>query len=166
METEKKNFNDEVKRLIDQEPLQNTNYYCIELYATDDGKLMFGCQTGWVKEFEPNSLKSVRKACFVYPEKMRKLLKDLKKIPLIINDKNDYFIFLLFGGFGIVTQNIAETYFSHFIEPKETLLTYKNGYVNIDSIPNKKLEHIPSKTVRMNVLKRDNFRCLSCGESP
>ena len=85
---------------------------------------------------------------------------------LLVNTKEDLFIYILFGGHGVIVRELCEKYFSEIIGPKETVYTRSKGFLSVKNAPPHLLNRAPSKRLRMKILKRDNFRCKVCGRSP
>lgn len=156
----------EVKRIHDQSPLKDASYYSITMLGTESGDVIYSVQTNFAGYTTSRPRRELREPSFVYPEKMRDIYTELGEMSFIINDKTDLFIFILVGGHGILEKSLGETYFPNLLHPKEVVRSVTNGFQTIRSLPKHKVNHAPSAIVRMNVLKRDNFRCKICGRSP
>lgn len=73
----------------------------------------------------------------------------------------------MFGGFGLVERRALPSYYSDPEEPHETARdSCGSGFRSLDLLPKSKIQHAPTKKLRMDVLKRDGARCLICGRSP
>jgi len=104
-------FIDEIVRLRTQQPIAGAEYYYISLFGSKDGKISYSIQSHWCGYTETNPRREIRKASIIDQEKMLSLLKDISEPGLLVNDKKDLFIFLLFGGHGVITKSLAEKYF-------------------------------------------------------
>src|SRR5205085_5802922 len=159
-------FTEQVRRLQTLEPLSNTSYYCITLLGTDDGEIESSCQTSFRGYTETKPRREIRVASTVKPQAMLSALAAIGEPGLLVNTKRDLFIYLLFGGHGVIEQTLCEQYFSEVISPKETIYSYAKGFLSVDGVPPQVFNRAPSKKLRMEVLKRDSFRCKICGRSP
>ena len=155
----------EIARLQFQKPIENADYYCITLLGNEDGTIEHSVYSQFAG-YTNKPRREIRKARFVNPEKLRDLFHELKEPAVIINDEKDLYIFLLIGGHGIIERSLAEKQISDLLQPEICIQSFSKGYLNAKGLPNQKLNHAPTKKVRMNVLKRDNFRCRICGRSP
>ena len=79
----------------------------------------------------------------------------------------DFSLFMnFFGGNGLITKDLCEKYLSKIIKPQENIKTYYGGYQDFESIAKNKFHRAANPKLRMEILKRDNFRCKICGSSP
>ncbi len=159
-------FIEEVKRLHIQKPTKNADYYCITLLGDENGKINRSVQSNFAGFTDDKPRREIREASFVDPEKMRDALNTIKELSFIVNDKKDLYIYLLVGGHGIIEKSLAEEFFGDLIKPKIVVRSYSKGFLNSENLQKQKTNHIPTATVRMNVLKRDNYKCRVCGRSP
>lgn len=157
----------ELKRLFSQNFLRNTEYFQFSLFFEEDGQSNYSFMTNWCGNDEENPLIELREPSLMIPDKAISLFKDIKEPLLIINDKKDFGLFINFyGGNGLITKEICQTYLTELIKPKKNIKTYYGGYQNLESIPKSKFNRAATPKVRMKILKRDNLRCKVCGASP
>ena len=159
-------FAEQVKLLQTQEPLANASYYCITFLGTDDGRIETSCQTSFRGYTETTPRREIRAASTVIPEKMISLLASIGEPGLLVNTRRDVFIYLLFGGHGVIEQTLCEQFFSEIVSPKETVYSYAKGFLSVKNVSPQVFNRAPSKKLRMEVLKRDGRRCKICGRSP
>ncbi|HFK5583432.1 HNH endonuclease [Elizabethkingia anophelis] len=163
----KKNLGIELKRLISQKPLENTEYYQFSIYSEENSKFSYTFMTNWCGNDENNPLIEIREPSLIIPDIAIQLFKDIKEPLLVINNKHDFGYFMhLFGGNGLITKGLCELYLPELIKPKKNIKTYYGGYHNIESIPKTKFNRAATPKLRMRILKRDNLRCKICGASP
>ncbi|MGV4413725.1 HNH endonuclease [Chryseobacterium sp. T1] len=159
-------LNTELKRLISQKPLLETEYFQCSVFFKENNKFNYTFMTNWCGNDETNPLIEIREPSLMIPDLAIQLFKDIKEPLLVINNKNDFGYFIsLFGGNGLITKELCELYLSEIIKPQKNIKTYYGGYQNIESIPRKKINRAANPKLRMEILKRDNLRCKVCGAS-
>lgn len=83
-----------------------------------------------------------------------------------MNNETELLLFFQLGGHGLIQRDIAEKYLSDVIAPQVCGRDASLGFRCIAGLPEAVLRHAPSQHLRMKVLRRDQFRCLVCGERP
>jgi hypothetical protein len=147
--------------------LEAGDYYLLEFHADPDGKPAVSKQTHWVGWSKGKPKREIREASRVSPEKTLKLLGGIGRPPLIINNVDDFGILVLFGGYGLVERSALPGHYLEFDHPGELARDSSGlGFVGLSGLPKSKLQHAPTKKLRMDILKRDGARCLICGRSP
>ncbi len=166
MEKENK-LNFELKRLINQKPLINTDYFQLSIFSIEKNRFSYSFMTNWCGNDEQNPLIEIREPSLMIPDKSIHLFKDINEPLLIINDKNDFGLFInLFGGNALITKELCDLYLSEIIKPQKNIKTFYGGYQNIESVPQSKFNRAANPKMRMKILQRDNLRCKVCGASP
>lgn len=157
----------EVEMLRTVAPLPNGYYYLFEFFADADGVPICSCQSHWAGLSKGRPRRELRKGSRMDPEAVRRQLCKIGRPPLVINSENDFGTLLIFGGFGLVERGALPSYYSDPGEPEEVVRDSSGtGYRSLSQLPKSKLQHAPTKRLRMDVLKRDGARCLICGRSP
>jgi hypothetical protein len=155
----------EVKRLRESTPLSDGYYHLFEFFA--DGKPTVSYQTEWAGWSKGSPRREMRKARGMDPGAVKALLSEIGVSPLMVNDQDAFGIFMIFGGFGLVERRALPSYYPDIEEPREMARDSSGlGFTSLGSLPKSKLQHAPTKKLRMDVLKRDRGRCLICGRSP
>jgi hypothetical protein len=72
----------------------------------------------------------------------------------------------LVGGHALIEQDVAEKHLPDVLSPGPVAHSGPLGFKSFAAIPATELQRAPTPKQRMRVLKRDNFRCRICGESP
>lgn len=159
-------FADEVKRLMSNEPADGFDYYEITLLGNSDDtvtRLVTTCFDGYT---ETKPQREIRRASFVHPKKMLRALREIGEPGLLVNDRRDLTIFLLFGGHAVIEKSLAVEFFPELIKPRETAYSYIRGSLIVSSLPKQALQHAPGRKMRMRVIKRDSYKCRICGRTP
>lgn len=156
----------EIVRLEFQETIKGADYYCIRLLGNEDGTIERSVMSHWVGFTNTKPQREIRVATIINPNNYRKAFRRLKEPSSLVNNEKDLFIYLLIGGNGLIEKTVAEKFFPELIQPLTVVNSFSKGFLKQESLPKQKINHAPTKKVRMNVLKRDNFRCRICGRSP
>lgn len=155
-----------IHKLQTQLPLPESSYYAITFLATDDGKIERYWQSqfkGWADTAKKRELREIAP---VYPLKMLQLLEDTGEPGVLVNSREDFLLYFLIGGHGVVEQSLCERFLPDLIKPKEIVRSIAKGFVVVETAPEGWLRRAPSRKDRMRLLKRDNLRCRICGRSP
>jgi hypothetical protein len=157
----------EVRRLRESAPLPDGYYYLFEFFADTDGRPASAYQTHWAGWSKGSPRRELRQASRIDPKAAWELLGKVGITPLVVNDQDSFGILTIFGGFGLVEKRALPTYYPKLEEP-ETLARDSSGvgFRSLHGLPKSKLQHAPTKKLRMEILKRDQARCLVCGRSP
>jgi hypothetical protein len=156
----------EIKRLRFQEPIEGASYHWITLLGVDDKQFRTVVDSTWAGFTDTKPRREIREAALIDPQKLKQLLIDLKQDWIIVNSERDMVLFRLLGGNGIIEKSLAKKHFPHLVKPQEVLQSYTQGWLYVDSQPETASQHAPTKKLRMEILKRDGYRCKICGRSP
>lgn len=157
----------ELKRIFRQSTLENTDYFQFSLFANEEGKFHYSYMSNWCGSDEENPNIEYREPSLMIVNKAIKLFQDIDQPLLIINDEKDLFLFLNFyGGNALITKELCRLYLSHTIQPRKNIRTYDEGFIQFEDIPKTQFNRAPNPKLRMEIFKRDNFKCKICGASP
>lgn len=157
---------EEYIRLSTQKEIESDGYYHITLTANDEGIITHSIQTIWTGYTKTKPEREMRKGrLFTHPMDVKNNLENiLEQSCVIVNTENDLFSFFLYGGHAMIEKSIAEKHLFDLIKNKECMRdSSHSGFATVEK---SKMQHAPSKKLRMKILSRDNFRCRSCGRSP
>ena len=159
-------FANKIRKLQKQKPIPGMDYFGITVLGNEDGTICRMVQTSFCGYTETKPQREIRKASFVNPERLIYALTRRNEPPLVVNNQDDFTVYILFGGHGIVESSLAIEFFPDLIDPRETAYSYTKGILNLSDLSSQILQHAPTKKVRMKILVRDGFRCRACGRSP
>lgn len=154
-------FADELDTIVD-----DALYYAFTLVASDDGVVQWQTQTNWVG---PGSkpMWEFRAASLVKPATMRSLWKAIGQPSIVVNTERALLFFMRAGGNAVIVERLFVEWFGKMLEPKECVPSrFGEGIRSLATTTKAEVQHAPSSKVRMEVLKRDAFRCRSCGQRP
>lgn len=158
---------DHVASLRKGKPLARGKYYLLGLFADSDERPTHGWFTMWVGYSDSLPRREIRRADRVHPVESMRALAASGRPALLINKPSNFIILWLFGGFGVVEERAAEAFYPAFREPREMARDSSGlGFRSVSHLSSALLQHAPSKKLRMQVLKRDQARCVLCGRSP
>ena len=108
-----------------------------------------------------------RAASPVNAENMRHLWNDIGQRSIVVNSERAFIFFMRAGGNAVVAETIFKERFGKLLEPVECVPGRLGESVRSRATATPaQLQHAPSRKVRMEVLKRDEFRCKACGQRP
>ena len=165
-EIEDDQFMLEIARLQFQIPMAGADYYCITLLGNEDGTIEKSIISHWAGFTDTKPQREIRVASIIDPQSCREAFRMLKEPSSIVSNTKDLYIYFVMGGHGIIEKSLAEKFFPDLIKPEVVVQSFSKGFLQEKSLPKQKIIHAPTKKVRMNVIKRDNFRCRICGRSP
>jgi hypothetical protein len=137
-------------------------YYALTLTADEHGDVMWASQSHWVGRGAKYSWE-LRAPCLVHPQRMLALWKSIDQPGIVVSDAETLGIFLCVGGNALVEKSLAEQRLAHVLEPIECVPGAVVSLRPLDAVPRTSLQYAPSKKLRMDVLRRDDFRCRICG---
>jgi hypothetical protein len=140
----------------------NAHYYALTLTADEDNRIMWSCQSSCVGE-GTKVMWELRGPCLVHPGKMLTLWQRIGQPGIVVGDRETFGIFLRVGGHAIVEQSLVQQLIPHVLEPVESVPGPVLGLRPLNAVPKASLDRAPSKKLRMDVLRRDRFRCRVCG---
>lgn len=153
-------------RLRTQKDIETDGYYHITITANEKGGITRSIQTSWTGYTKTIPKREIREGrLFPYPMDVKNNLENiLEQSCLIVNDENDLFLFFIFGGHAMIEKSVAKAHLIDLIQNRECMKD--SSHSGFRTVEKNKMQHAPSKKLRMEVLSRDDFRCRACGRSP
>lgn len=145
------------------------DYYALTLGANRRGHAYWGRQTHWVGFSERNPRWEIRAASLVAPEAVTSAWSEMGQGWVSVHDDAALAVYLRLGGNALVTKQVAEDRLPDVIAPSEcmhdgSIAVGGFGFLGTKHLPDEAVERrAPSRKLRMEVLKRDGFRCVVCG---
>lgn len=144
----------------------SATYYALTLTATEDGRIQTQTQTRWAG---PGSKRmwEMRVPSLVDPEKMRSAWETIGQTSVVVGSAATMALFARIGGNAVVEASLFSRWFRRLLEPRECVPNrFGEEIRTVESVGTAQLKHAPAKKLRMDVLRRDDFRCRVCGRSP
>ncbi|MFD3380735.1 MULTISPECIES: HNH endonuclease [unclassified Streptomyces] len=145
------------------------DYYALTLGADRRGRPFWSAQSHWVGWSKRNPGWEMRAASLMDPEAVANAWTEMGQGWVSVDDDISLSIFLRLGGNALVEKELAEARLPEVIAPSECLRDGAvevggAGFVGTEHLPDEAIERrAPSRKLRMQVLKRDNYRCVVCG---
>jgi HNH endonuclease len=148
------------------------DYYALTLGANRRGHSYWSAQTHWVGFSERNPRWEVRAASLVSPGGMIEIWSVMGRDWVSVHDHASLAVYLRLGGNALVAKQVAEDHLADVIAPSEcmhdgSIEVGGFGYLGTQHLPDDAVERrAPSKKLRLQIIKRDGFRCVVCGRRP
>jgi hypothetical protein len=144
----------------------DTTYYALTLTASSEGEVQWGTQTQFVGSGS-KPMWEMRAASPVIPDHMRDLWNGIGQKSIVVNSKRALMLLMRAGGNGVVAEPLFKEWFGRLLQPVECVPTrLGEGVRSRATATPAQLQHAPSRSMRMEALKRDEFRCRACGQRP
>lgn len=140
-------------------------YFAFTLIAEPDGRARWSWQSEWISEGE-KMMWEMRVPSLVEPEVMGRLWHQVGETYVVVNNDHMLALFLRMGGNALVAREVAESRLARLMEPVECVPGSLVGIRNRSDVPSKYLNRAPTPKLRMDVLRRDDFKCRICGRRP
>lgn len=141
-------------------------YFALTLTATPEGQVRTMTQT----EFAGPGSKpmwEMRRASQVHAQNMRSLWRGIGQGSVVVNSEASLAVFMRIGGNAVIEESIFTKWFGHLLGPKECVPSrVGEGVRTRESVEGPSVKYAPSRKLRMDVLRRDDFRCRICNRSP
>jgi hypothetical protein len=149
--------------------LPGSEYFALTLGVNRRGQLFWDKQTHWVGWSQRNPRWEIREASLVDPDWMMWIWRETNRSWLVVHDDLAFAIFLERGGHALFEKEFAERRIPEVIGPHECI---HDGAVEVGGLGYLATGHLadeaierraPNRTLRMRVLMRDQYRCVTCG---
>jgi HNH endonuclease len=121
--------------------------------------------TGWGPR-GPDSPFEFRKASIVYPQKMLDLWTSVGQGGWVVNNEAHLTLYVRLGGNALIETSLATRSFPELVNEREVARSGPVGFKVFQSDAREVTAKAPTPAQRMRIIKRDNYRCRVCGESP
>jgi len=145
------------------DPSETDHYYALTLSADKAANIIWSSVSQWVAEGS-KPMWEMRAPGLIDPYRVQMAWSAAGQDHMVVRDRVSLGNFLRAGGNALVVQSVARQWLPNVLQPVEC--------ASVDpSMPSQPLEviaraslaHAPSKKLRMQVLRRDDFRCRICG---
>src|SRR5579859_1187058 len=143
-------------------PRDGAEYYALSLTADDDGKIVYDIFSGFAGWADERRLHELRGARLVNPNIYRVIGEPF----VAVHDLSELSMFFTIGGHGLIERGLAELELADFLEPEPVVPDGWIGFKSASLADPGAFTYAPSPKLRMQVLKRDRYRCRICGRGP
>lgn len=145
---------------------ENGEYFQVSLIADESGKPFWEMQTAWVgwESLEPRIEK--REISAVKPDVMIGFWEKLRLPYVIINTDIEAIRFFMTGGHALIEKAQIDNFFRSLTVATPARIHGDIGFVNASDMPSVGFQRAPTRKLRMDVMRRDSYRCKLCGRRP
>jgi hypothetical protein len=141
-------------------------YFCMTFSASEDGHIELGGQTMWVGWADEEHKVELREFSLVNADSMADFWIEFEMPFCVVNDVNDFAKWYVTGGHALVEENIAARIMPSSLKPSPCVNLGNRGFTGISILPKTIFKKAPTPKKRMDVIKRDKFKCKVCGRRP
>ena len=141
-------------------------YYSMIFTASEDGQIELHSQTMWVGWFDEAHRVELRQISLVKPDRMAEYWIEFGMPFCVVNDVGDFPKWYVSGGHALVAKEVATRLFPSSLEPSAPVRMGSNGFSDVSILPQSIFKKAPTPKKRMDIIKRDKFRCKICGRRP
>lgn len=143
------------------------DYYAVTLLTDENGRSQWSMISSWAGWSETKPPREMRKGAIVNPDRMISAWRELGQAWLVVGNREQFCLFILLGGHALVESEIAVEMLPNLVRPKPTVHAgFLRGWLGVATLPSQALNHAPTPKLRMEVLRRDRYRCRLCGRRP
>ena len=153
--------------LYPKEKIESTeDYFALTFAADSQGKVFIGGYTMWVGWADENRHIELREPSITIGIRMANYWIDFELPFCVVNTVDDFVSWYLTGGHALIKKAIAEQIIPNALKPSPCIKIGKMGFTSIRDLPDTIFRRAPTPKKRMEILKRDNYRCRICGRRP
>lgn len=140
-------------------------YYAMTFTASDEGEIYLEGQTMWMGYADEERKVELREFSTVIPQNMAKFWVDFGMPFCIVNDVDDFAKWYVSGGHALVATDVAARLLPFSLKPSFCVKLANRGFSCLRIVAEATFKKAPTPKKRMEVLKRDRFRCKVCGRT-
>ena len=148
------------------EILSAVTYFAITLGADEKGNLWSETPTCWIGFADEDARVEIRKIRPVIPERIARLFEDLRQPFCVVNDDRSFVRWMLGGGHALITEEQTRKHCPGEMVPRPCFCHGLRGFTDARRLAKAAFQKAPTPKLRMEVLKRDRYRCMICGQRP
>jgi hypothetical protein len=155
-----------LKGMLGAQPDSQLNYYALTIFTGDSGGLEYSAFTHFVGYSDESRRCELREASIIHANRMLSAWKSMGEPGMVVNTSDDFGLFFMFGGHAVIEQKLAELVVPEWLKPNEMFRVGAMGFASPSCLPSTAMQRAPSPKLRMQIIKRDHFRCRICGRNP
>jgi hypothetical protein len=154
-----------IKTMFLSNPDPDKDYYALTIFLNEDNRPDCQAYTHFVGYADKDRRYELRQASLILADRMLESWRELDEPGLVVNTLDEFGIFFYFGGNAVVEKQLAESVVPEWLAPEPTVRAGEYGFTSLTCLPPSAMNRAPTPKLRMNILKRDAFRCRICGRS-
>lgn len=141
----------------------DASYYGLTLGTDHEGNVVWSSVSKWVSGGSKDRWE-MRAPDLVDPRRMGAAWRVIGQPFLVVNNRRSLGFFLKMGGNALVEQSTAQRWLQNVLQPVECGPSVMSEPPRpLTTVPPMALNRAPTKKMRMDILRRDDFRCRICG---
>jgi hypothetical protein len=141
-------------------------YYAFTYLASPQEELSVGTYSMWTGFADEERRIELRKPDFINADVSAKLHERLGIPFCVVNSIRDFVIWFVTGGLAFVESQVAETVLPDLLKPAPCVQLGQFGFTSNALLPRAVFHRAPTPRKRMQIIKRDKYRCKICGRRP
>jgi hypothetical protein len=138
-------------------------YYSLTFGADEDGKIWTEGQTMWIGFDEKDDRIELRELSLVDAKRIAGIWKDFQEPFVVVNTDIDWVNWFIGGGHALIKPHILKEHMPWELKPRRCVQEGRIGFTSLKVLPKTAFNRAPTPKLRMNVMKRDKYRCVLCG---
>ncbi len=147
-------------------PSPTFEYYSVTLTGDKQGRILRSVYSHWVDFADKDRRIEIRAASLVRAEIAVATWRQAGERCLIVDSPKDLLVFFLVGGHAVIEKRLSESQIATWLQPEQVVPDGILGFTAVCNLPPNFHNRAPRPKLRMQVLKRDGFRCRICGRRP
>ena len=147
-------------------PNQDSDYYAVTLTGDKQGGIWRSVYSHWVDWADEDRRIEIRAASLIQADIAVAGWREVGERCLVIDTPKDLQIFFLAGGHAVTEKNLSESEIGEWLQPGQVAPDGPLGFTCVHALPPTFRNRAPTPKLRMQVLKRDGYRCCICGRRP
>lgn len=146
----------------------DSEYYSLTLTANEDGVTTWESQTHFVGWADGKPGAELRKPRIVDPHGVLRAWQSMGRMAVVVNTKEQFAFYMFhFGGVALVERSVAEECLADQLTISECVREgFGSGFSSEGDIVQRSKKRFAPPKARMEILRRDGYRCGICGRGP
>lgn len=144
----------------------DTQYYAITLLGTADGEMQWSAFSHWVGWVDDKPGREIRAASIVNAVQMAEAWTELGESYLVVNSTTGLLVYARYGGNALVAKEIGDKFLPDVVGACSTAYDGAIGFKTASDLTSHAFKRAPRAKQRMEIIKRDRYRCKICGRRP
>jgi hypothetical protein len=140
-----------------------SEYYSLTFGADEHGKIWTEGSTIWVGFDTEDDRIELRELSLVHADRITAIWKDFQEPFMVVNTDADWANWFVGGGHAVIKPHILKEHMPWELKPRRCVKEGRIGFTSLKALPKTAFNRAPTPKLRMNVMKRDKYRCVLCG---
>jgi len=142
------------------------DYYAFTYSASREGTIHVGSYSIWTGFADEERRIELRMPDFIRADEAARVHESLGMPFCVVNSVTDFAKWFLTGGLAFVESQVANAVLPEFMKPGPCVQLGQLGFTSTALLPRAVFHRAPTPGKRMQVIKRDKYKCKICGRRP